>query len=51
MKKKDKGGYRKDGKPRKRLTLSVTQESIDAAHEVDPSLSRAFEKVFTPQPE
>jgi len=47
MKKKDKGGYRKDGKPRRRLTLSVTQESIDEAHKVDESLSRAFEKVFT----
>jgi len=51
MSKKDKGGYRKDGKPRRRLTLSVTQESIDEAHKVDESLSRAFEKVFKPQPE
>ena len=51
MTKKDKGGYRKDGKPRKRLTLSVTQESINEAHKVDSSLSRAFEKAFEPKAE
>jgi hypothetical protein len=47
MGKKDRGGYRKDGKKRIPLTLSVTPESIDAAKKIDPSVSRAFEKAFT----
>jgi DNA-binding MarR family transcriptional regulator len=51
MSKKGKGGYRKDGRDRRKLTLSVTPESIEEARKVDRSLSRAFEKVFRPQPE
>jgi len=41
------GGYRMDKKPRVRLTLKVTPESIDAAKKIDPLVSRAFEKAFT----
>jgi hypothetical protein len=48
--KRERGGYRKDGKQRKKITLSVTEESIQGAQRIDPNISHAFEKAFEPKP-
>jgi hypothetical protein len=38
-----------DKKPRVRLTLKVTPESIEEASKFDPNISSAFERKFAPK--